>query len=244
MPNKQVIGIWGSSGSGKTLFSVQLAKALADKKQNVLLLSTDCHTPALPVLLPLEKREGRSLGRLWRMMSFSQNDILNHCVTFFGGRHFSVLGYDLDELPESYTSEMVEDLFILLRQIVDYIIVDCATDIKNNLLSTMALKNQAEAVIKVFNGDIRSLAQIRQLRRSFEEGPYFEQINVCNNAHSWQDIQKYYDGIGNILYTLPHVPDMESLYCFGKLGDRINGFEAREYEAVMERILKEVIEIE
>lgn len=44
---KQILAVWGSSGSGKTVTAVKLAKEIADRKKNVLLLLCDDICPAL-----------------------------------------------------------------------------------------------------------------------------------------------------------------------------------------------------
>ena len=46
-PN-QVLAVWGSPGSGKTTVAVKLAKYLAGKKKNVILLLCDMTAPMLP----------------------------------------------------------------------------------------------------------------------------------------------------------------------------------------------------
>jgi Mrp family chromosome partitioning ATPase len=47
-----ILAVWGSPGSGKTITAVKLAKALADKKQNVALLLCDMTAPMLPCICP------------------------------------------------------------------------------------------------------------------------------------------------------------------------------------------------
>lgn len=46
----QVLAVWGSPGCGKTTVAVKLAKYLADRKKNVVLLLCDCTTPMLPCI--------------------------------------------------------------------------------------------------------------------------------------------------------------------------------------------------
>jgi len=209
----------------------------------VILLSADCNAPALPILLPLAHREDRSLGRLWRQATFTQKDILNQCVSGLGDAHIALLGYDLDDIPDGYTEEMAADLFVLLCQAAEHIIVDCVTDPKHDLLSRMVLGGRADSVFKVFHGNVKSLAQIRQLRHGFGEGLYYEQINVCNQVQPWQDIQNFYDGIGNVPYRLPYLPELDMFYCHGRLGEDLSGQGKKDSDAVMAKILEEVIEL-
>ena len=45
-----VVAVWGSPGSGKTTMAVKIAKYLADKKRNVVLLLCDMTAPMLPCI--------------------------------------------------------------------------------------------------------------------------------------------------------------------------------------------------
>ncbi|OLN30080.1 hypothetical protein DSOL_3212 [Desulfosporosinus metallidurans] len=61
----QVLAVWGSPASGKTTVSVKLAKYLADKKRNVLLLLCDMTAPMLPCVCPPSDLEcEKSLGSI------------------------------------------------------------------------------------------------------------------------------------------------------------------------------------
>ena len=61
----QVLAVWGSPSSGKTTVSVKLAKHLADKKRNVVLLLCDMTAPMLPCICPPSDLEWeRSLGSI------------------------------------------------------------------------------------------------------------------------------------------------------------------------------------
>ena len=50
-PRNQVLAVWGSPGCGKTMTAVKLAKHLAAKKKNVVLLLCDMTAPMLPLSL-------------------------------------------------------------------------------------------------------------------------------------------------------------------------------------------------
>lgn len=47
-----VLAVWGSPGSGKTTVAVRLAKYLADKRRNVILLLCDMTRPHAALHLP------------------------------------------------------------------------------------------------------------------------------------------------------------------------------------------------
>jgi len=58
-----ILAVWGSPGSGKTVTAVKIAKYLADKKRNVVLLLCDMTAPMLPCICPPSEIESEhSLG--------------------------------------------------------------------------------------------------------------------------------------------------------------------------------------
>ena len=59
--NGRIVAVWGSTGSGKTTLSSQLALGLAEKKKDVIIVYTDIITPVIPVLMP-ELKEQKTMG--------------------------------------------------------------------------------------------------------------------------------------------------------------------------------------
>ncbi len=78
----QVLAVWGSPGCGKTTVAVKLAKYLADRKKNVVLLLCDCTTPMLPCICPPGDLEGNhSLGSILAANSITESLVKNNCNT-------------------------------------------------------------------------------------------------------------------------------------------------------------------
>lgn len=48
----KVITVWGSPGSGKSMFSCILAKALTRDKRKAIIINAEISVPMLPVQLP------------------------------------------------------------------------------------------------------------------------------------------------------------------------------------------------
>ena len=73
-----VLAVWGSPGSGKTTVAVRLAKYLADKRRNVILLLCDMTAPMLPCICPAADLEcERSLGSVLAAAHVSENLVKN-----------------------------------------------------------------------------------------------------------------------------------------------------------------------
>ena len=61
----KVITVWGSPGSGKSMFCCILAKALTRDKQKAIIINADISVPMLPVWLPEQMIEtGASIGHV------------------------------------------------------------------------------------------------------------------------------------------------------------------------------------
>ena len=63
--DNQVLAVWGSPSSGKTIMSVKLARYIASQKKNVILVFADMSAPPLPYVCPSSDLESElSLGNI------------------------------------------------------------------------------------------------------------------------------------------------------------------------------------
>ena len=62
MEQDKMLTIMGSPGSGKTTTAVKLARTLAARRKNVILVLCDPFTPVIPALLPAGTVHDTSLG--------------------------------------------------------------------------------------------------------------------------------------------------------------------------------------
>jgi MinD superfamily P-loop ATPase len=76
----QVLAVWGSPGCGKTTVAVKLAKYLADKKKNVILVLCDMTAPMLPCICPAGDLESdNSLGSILAATHVTDSLIKHNC---------------------------------------------------------------------------------------------------------------------------------------------------------------------
>ena len=64
MEQDKMLAVIGSPGSGKTTTAVKLARTLAARKKNVILVLCDPFIPVIPALLPAGTVHDTSLGFL------------------------------------------------------------------------------------------------------------------------------------------------------------------------------------
>ena len=135
--------MWGSPGSGKTTVAVRLAKYLADKRRNVILLLCDMTAPMLPCICPAADLEcERSLGSVLAAAHVSENLVKNNLVTHKRLGYLTMLGMLKGENEYTYppyNEVQARELIDCLREIAPYVVIDCGSYIANDILSAVAL---------------------------------------------------------------------------------------------------------
>ena len=147
-----VLAVWGSPGSGKTTVAVRLAKYLADKRRNVILLLCDMTAPMLPCICPAADLEcERSLGSVLAAAHVSENLVKNNLVTHKRLGYLTILGMLKGENEYTYppyNEVQARELIDCLREIAPYVVIDCGSYIANDILSAVALM-EADSVLLV-----------------------------------------------------------------------------------------------
>ena len=78
----QMIAVWGSPSSGKTVTSIKLANELTKRKKNVILVLCGATTPAMPTVLKTKDTPDGSLGAVLSAPALTQELVLKNCVPF------------------------------------------------------------------------------------------------------------------------------------------------------------------
>lgn len=244
MHNKQILAVWGSPASGKTLTSTKLASMLSKKKKDVVLLFCDPFIPSIPVILPCLETAGKSLGSVLSAAEVTQEKIYSNCLTFKKNSYLTLMGYQKGESVftyPTYTKSSAVDLLIQLRHIADYVIVDCTSHISADVLSTTALEI-SDTVLRLGSCDLKGVSyfssQLPYLSgRRFNPDRHIKILSNFKNTQPKNEIKECYGGVD---YELAYVPELEEQYHAGGILDVSKSKDGRMYEDILKAIAKEV----
>ena len=246
MPNKgkQILAVWGSPSSGKTVTAVKIARELSLNRKNVAVVFCDGVCPALPTVLKTKKPVEGSIGEVLAAPNVTQELILKNCECPAKSPYLSFIGYKAGEnvfTYAEYAKERAVDLLVLLRHIADCVVVDCASSLTDSILSTAALE-VADAVLRLGSCDLKGVSYFMSslpliADRRFKPEKH---IRVLSNVKPRQDSGGYENTYGGVSYKLPHVAAIEEQFYSLSLLDGLSGKEAKTYETVIREIAEGV----
>ena len=222
---EKIITVWGSPHSGKTTFALKLAEALYEKtKATVIVLFTDVTTPTLPILFPNYKSgDLYSIGTVLSKTDIFANDVVSNLITLKERMNLGFLGYRNKEnrfsFPE-YTTDKVDELFRALREVADYIVVDCETNPQGNVLTDYAMK-RSNMLCKLATPDLSSLGFYQSQNSVMMAGGYYptEQLLVMNVPSEDLTMLSTDTGahLGKVDLIVPFSPVLREQYLEGTL---------------------------
>lgn len=246
MPNKQkqMLAVWGSPGSGKTVTTVKLAAELSKQKKNVVVVLCDTVSPSLPALIQAKNTPEGSVGAVLAAPVITQELVLKNLAVYDNNPYISLLGYKAGEniyTYAEYTKERAVDMLVLLRHIADYVIVDCSSSLTDNILSVAALE-VADDVLRVCACDLKGISYFMSYLpligdRKFKPEKH---IKLLSNTRSYGGGREYENSYGAVKYRLPYIPSIEEQAATLHLTESLSGKEAKAYEGVIAAIMREV----
>ena len=98
--DNNIIAVYGSPGSYKTTTALSLARCIASKGSNVVIVGTSTIKPLLPIAVPFESKFGGSLGKALSAVDFDRDVILKNI--FMATDKIGILSYNIRENSNSY----------------------------------------------------------------------------------------------------------------------------------------------
>ena len=239
-PRNQVLAVWGSPGCGKTMTAVKLAKHLAAKKKNVVLLLCDMTAPMLPGELESEHSLGSVLAAARVSESLVKHNLIIHkrydCLTFLG-----MLRGENEYTYPPYTASQASELIQCLRNIAPYIIIDCGSYIANDILSAVALM-ESDAVLRLVNCDLKSVSYLASQLPLLRDNQWDadKQYRVACNVKTNEASDHVEQVLGNVTFKLPNSLELASQSLAGNLLADLSLRDSKGFRKEVEAISREV----
>ncbi|MCQ4862673.1 ParA family protein [Pseudoflavonifractor phocaeensis] len=244
-PTGGMLAVWGSPGSGKTTTAVKLAQTLSDAGHNTLLLFCDATTPMLPCVIPPTELEApRSLRSILAATAATGPLVRNNCNTLKHHSRLTVVGLLKGENDYSfplYSEEQARGILACLREVAPFVVVDCSSNISNDVLSAAALMD-ADAVLRLSGCDLKAvsyfssqLPYMADARWRLDE--HYKALSDLRPQHAADQVSA---ALGGTAFTLPHSEELWEQFLAGDLLPPLALKDSRPYRQALKSILKEV----
>ena len=248
--DNRVLAVWGSPSCGKTTIAAKIAGYIADKGFDVALLLCDTDAPPLPLLAsPSDIETEKSLGSILAAARITENLVMQNAITFKKNKHIVAFGLMKGENSFSYpkyTQVQAKELIDALRDIADFVVIDCSCHLSDDILSIVSLI-EADCVLRLINCYLKSISylssQLPLLADSrFKSDKQLKAANNVKSIHSRENIEQI---IGGVTFTVPHSDLVERQYLEGELlKDTPVKRESKEFRVMIEQIAEEVFELD
>ncbi len=248
--DNRVLAVWGSPSCGKTTIAAKIAGYIADKGFDVALLLCDTDAPPLPLLAsPSDIETEKSLGSILAAARITENLVMQNAITFKKNKHIVAFGLMKGENSFSYpkyTQVQAKDLIYTLRDIADFVVIDCSCHLSDDILSTVSLI-EADCVLRLINCDLKSISYLSSQLPLLADGRFKsdKQLKAANNVKSIHSRENIEQIIGGVTFTVPHSDLVERQYLEGELlKDTPVKKESKEFRVMIEQIAEEVFELD
>lgn len=248
--DNRVLAVWGSPSCGKTTIAAKIAGYIADKGFDVALLLCDTDAPPLPLLAsPSDIETEKSLGSILAAARITENLVMQNAITFKKNKHIVAFGLMKGENSFSYpkyTQVQAKELIDALRDIADFVVIDCSSHLSDDILSTVSLI-EADCVLRLINCDLKSISYLSSQLPLLADGRFKsdKQLKAANNVKSIHSRENIEQIIGGVTFTVPHSDLVERQYLEGELlKDTPVKRESKEFRVMIEQIAEEVFELD
>ena len=231
----QHILVSGSPGSGKSIFCAALALAVRKRKKKSILVSCDSVVPMLSFFCGNVDTLGLGtlcFGEITPQRTAEAVKLLRECP------EIGVIGFRLAENCSTVTQEQVRQLYATLHQMVDVVIWDAGSDLKEAFQSV--LLPCADVRVYILTADPKGLLYFEQNREviwHFENQLLLEGLGRPYSAR-----EEMSSRIGGFDGMLPYSREIERCVMEGKIF-MVDRYYSERYQTALECVL-EVLERE
>lgn len=239
----KIITVWGSSGSGKSMFSCILAKALTADKNKAIIINADSSTPMLPVWLPDQIiKTDASIGQVLSSVEIDTALIASKVTVLKTYPFIGLMGYAAGENPLSYPEvkyDMALSLISTASKLVDFIIIDCSSNMTN--FFTPAAIEAADFIIRILTPDLKGINYLKAHQPLLADARFRfgNHITLAGMARPFHGIEEMGHIIGNWDGILPYSKEVDRCSTEGEMFKAIEYVNPK-YTASIKRIMEVV----
>ena len=240
-----IISVWGNAGSGKSMFSASLAKALTKSKKKAIILSNDSNTPMFPVWLPGQPVEAsQSIGTLFSSMHIDAALTASKVVLLRSYPFIGLMGYCASDTPLSYPELEYAPVLQTIQtaaSLVDYLIIDCNSHVKN--LVVPAAIESSDITIQVLTPDLKGVSFLMAHTPVLKDEKFRlkEHIKLAGLARPYHAIEEMGHVIGGFDGLLPFNKEIDRSCISGEMFSALHVC-GKKYQAALDKII-ELIEV-
>ena len=253
----KIISIWGNPGGGKSMFSCMLARLLTSDKKKALLINGDSSTPMLPIWMPDRVfQNSMSVGNLLSALEINTAMVAEKVCILKEYPYIGVLGYAAGETPFSYPDlkyEKIKSLILEASKLVDYIILDCSSNMLNFFTATAI--ETADVVVRILTPDLRGIHYLKAHQPLLTDVKfhYEQHLTFAGNARPFHAIDEMDHIIGGFDGLLAYSKEIERCgtsgemfqalrYCHPKYVSALKLAQKRIYEVELDTQMDESVE--
>ncbi len=209
----KTITVWGSPGSGKSMFCCILAKALTRDKRKAIIISGEPGIPMLPVWLPEQITTAAvSIGQVLTSVEIDTSLVAGHVTVLKNYPYIGLMGYCAGENPLSYPEadyQMVLQLISSAKKLVDYVILDCGSAMTN--VFTPAAIESGDLVVRIVTPDLKGINYLKAHQPLLADGRfhYHEHMTFAGMARPFHAFDEMGYIIGGFDGLLPYGKEID-----------------------------------
>ena len=209
----KTITVWGSPGSGKSMFCCILAKALTRDKRKAIIISAEPGTPMLPVWLPEQiTTTAASIGQVLTSVEIDTSLVASHVTVLKNYPYIGLMGYCAGENPLSYPEtnyQMALQLIASAKKLVDYVILDCGS-VMTNVFTPAAIES-GDLVLRIVTPDLKGINYLKAHQPLLMDGRfhYHEHMTFAGMARPFHALDEMGYIIGGFDGLLPYGKEID-----------------------------------
>lgn len=236
------IAVCGSPDSDKTVTALKFSQEIYEVTgKRVLFFSPDLSVPLMGYLFPhCKESDLYSVGKIFDNTDIYKEDVLRHIVTVKSMTDFGYLGFKTGENKYTYprpTEDKVLQLFSCMRELAEYIVVDCNSDL-SDLISSMA-KSEADIIIQIISPDIKCMTYYASNAEQFTAvSDRLLKVMAINENDIFLPTEEVSLHFKKVDFTLPYSLALKKQSYTGTLSEKLSD---SKYKSAMNAVVKAVL---